>query len=113
SGRSARAASTSRAPSATVPTRSNSSRSRLTSPSATIAWSSASSTFTRCMVWLSQRDPDAQLGPALRTGVDPHVPPDEPHPLVQTDQPQPPGATCLRQVEPAAVVADTQLQAVG
>src|SRR5262249_50309436 len=99
-------------PSPTVPASSNSSLSRLTSPSATMAWSSASNTRARRMFVPSQRDPDAQLGPPRRPAVDPHAPLDQTYALVQANQPQAAGAAGLRRVEALAVVADGQLHAV-
>src|SRR5262249_21859752 len=108
SGSRRRAASRSWAPSVTVATTVNSLRRRLASPSATTAWSSASSTVARDIPSLRHRHSDPQLGAALRPTVDRQPPPDQPDTLVETDQPQPLLAASLGQIEPAPVIDDGQ-----
>src|SRR4029453_12782526 len=108
SGRSWRAASINRAPSATVPTSENSLRSRLASPSMTIAWSSARSTVARRIPDLGQRHHDLDLRASLRLGVDREAASREADPFVEADQAQAAAPLPLREVKPAPVVTDRE-----
>src|SRR5262245_53208103 len=110
SGRSRRAASINPAPSATVPTRENSLRRRLASPSVTIAWSSASSIVGWGIRGLGQRDHDLDPRAVLGLGVDREASPHQADSLVETDQAQTAPTPCLSEVEPAPVVTDDERQ---
>src|SRR5262245_25602373 len=106
SGRRRRAAWSSLAPLATVPTSENSPRRRVASPSATTAWSSASSSVARGILGLPQGHDDPKLGPALWLRVDGQAPPDEADPLVEAEQAEPPPGSRLDRIEPATIVHD-------
>src|SRR5262249_47464822 len=108
SGWNRRAASRSWPPSVTVATTVNSLRRRLASPSATTAWSSASSTVARDIPGLRQRHHDPELGPALRATVDGQASADQADALVEADQPETLVAAGLGEIEPASVIGDGQ-----
>src|SRR5262249_38563661 len=119
SGRSVRAVSRRRAPSDTVPTRVNSSRRRLESPSSTMAWSSASKTVRRRVADLvctgalhlitRQRHHHDDLGASLWLGVDGELSANDTNTLVETDQAGPALTLCLLEGESAPVVTNPQL----
>ena len=82
------------------PTRENSLPRRLASPSATTAWSSASSR-SRAASWaLGQRHHDAEGGTALRLGVDREAAPRETDALVEADQAKAVSASRIRRSKP-------------
>src|SRR5262245_29405703 len=108
SGRNCRTAFRSWEPSVTVATTENSLRRRLASPSATTAWSSASSTVARGILEFRHWHGDPELGAALRPTGDRQAPTHETHPLVETDQAQAVPVPSIGGIEAAAVVPDRQ-----
>src|SRR6185436_2037253 len=106
SGRSRRATSTNSDPLATVPIRANSPCRRLASPSATMAWSSASNTVARGILGLDDGDHDAELSPSLGLGVDRQASAHQAGPLVQAEETEAPAAPRGGLVESGSVVRD-------
>src|SRR5215468_228818 len=109
SGRSLRATSRSASPSVTVPSSVNSSRRRPASPSATMAWSSASSTVARAMPVLREGHHQAQLGAVDKPGVDRERAADEAGALLYADEAESAAPARLRDFKAAAIIGDGQL----